>query len=163
MTSVGTDIFASEEEAEAITLWDVRARAAVYDLATGNNCVSGMVWNDERNELYAATYCQYLGTNGRHIDYAPARIPVERAGAVDDDDSDWEGDEYEDRDQEWPQKANHAETYFGHIFDSGDSRVCEHFDESSVLSSAADVLFLYSPLCVQGESQSSNPSSRWRH
>ena len=127
---------------EAITLWDVRARAAVYDLATGNNCVSGMVWNDERNELYAATYCQYLGTDGSHLDYARARIPAaDRAASrndedgdedevLDDDDDDYEDEsdeEYGDFEQAWPKKAFHEETYFGHIFDSGDSRICGSF------------------------------------
>lgn len=124
---------------EAITLWDVRARAAVYDLATGNNCVSGMVWNDERNELYAATYCQYIGTDGSHIDYARAHIPAaDRAAGRDDEDEDEvvddeddddyedeEGEDFDDFEQAWPKKAFHEETYFGHIFDSGDSRICE--------------------------------------
>lgn len=126
------DIFTSEHEEEAITLWDVRSKAAVYDLATGNNPVieGGMFWSDSRNELYAATSCSFVDRNGRHFDYEPAHIPANRddvdndgdgsMGAADDDE-----EEYEDTDQCWPKKAFHNETYFGHTFDSGGHRICK--------------------------------------
>jgi hypothetical protein len=125
---------------ECITLWDVRAKAPVYDLATGNNSVTGIAWNDERNELFAATWCSNVDRNGCHIDYEPAKIPVDKntdgedgEGGKDNED-DWEDDEgdgdeveYEDTDQCWPRNAYHNETYFGHIFDSGDHRICGPF------------------------------------
>ena len=42
-----------------------------------------------------------------------------------DDDGGEDEVEYEDTDQCWPTNAYHNETYFGHIFDSGDHRICE--------------------------------------
>ncbi|KAF5342363.1 hypothetical protein D9611_001753 [Ephemerocybe angulata] len=132
-------MFVSDKEAECITLWDIRAKAPVYDLATGNNVVDGLVWNDERNELFAATTCNYVDRNGYHHGYEQARIPrqeTEEDAAKDsegneddwvddDDDEDEEDDEdrWEDTDQCWPGNAYHSETYFGHTFDSGDHRI----------------------------------------
>lgn len=130
---------------ECITLWDVRAKASVYDLATGNNSVSGMAWNDERNELVAATYCRSVDRNGCHFDYGPAKIPVEKDDddeEEEDDEEDWvdededdkdEEVEYQDTDQCWPGSAYHNETYFGHIFDSGDHRICTSLSSFSSL------------------------------
>lgn len=97
-----------------------------------------MAWSDERNELFAATWCSNVDRNGCHIDYEPAKIPVDKNTGDEDDEGDndneddWEDDEgggdeveYEDTDQCWPRNAYHNETYFGHIFDSGDHRICK--------------------------------------
>ena len=139
MAHRSTDIFASEEEDEAITLWDVRARAAVYDLATGNNRVieGGMFWNDSRNELFAATYCNYVDRGGRHSGYEPAQIPVERDNVDSDGDSNMGDDEddeeeYQDTEQCWPKNAFHNETYFGVTFDSGSHRICEKVSRTHI-------------------------------
>ena len=111
------DIFSSEEEAACITLWDIRARGAVYDLSTGNNAVAGMIWNDHKNELWAATTCEHRDGAG----YRRARFP----------NPDWKGegdeenDKYLDTDKRWPKQAYHHETYFGHAFDSAGDRMCE--------------------------------------
>ncbi|KIJ66737.1 hypothetical protein HYDPIDRAFT_26162 [Hydnomerulius pinastri MD-312] len=72
-------IFTGSEKAQNIKLWDVRARAVVYELATGNNAVISMVWDDTRNALYAATECEYLTSYMSHEsynkDYRRATIP----------------------------------------------------------------------------------------
>ncbi|RXW20377.1 hypothetical protein EST38_g5481 [Candolleomyces aberdarensis] len=126
-------IFTSNEREEAIRMWDVRARAPIYDLATGNNDVLALAWNDDRNELYAVTECRYVDRLGYHHEYRRAKIPKEKT--EDDDegdeerDTDEDGDDYDDEDdwddeeRAWPQQAFHSETYFGHVFDAGEHRI----------------------------------------
>ena len=47
--------------------------------------------------------------------------------AADELPKDEDEDDYEDEDEEraWPENAWHDETYFGHVFDAGDHRICE--------------------------------------
>jgi len=53
----------------------MRARSGIFDLATGNNAVTGMCWNESRNELWAPTTCEYLDRMGEHWDYVKDKIP----------------------------------------------------------------------------------------
>lgn len=122
-------------------MWDIRAQTAVYELATGNNAVTSMVWDSKRNSLYAATECNYIDRNGIHYEYRKAKIPktsvqkskglnVEVGGddeeADDDDDDDDDDNNYDESDDEWawPKKAFHKEDYFGYTFDAGEHRIC---------------------------------------
>jgi hypothetical protein len=91
-------------------MWDIRARGSVYKLATGNNVVVDMVWDSERNTLYAATKCKYVDRLGYHHGYRKARR----------DAKDHDGEE-----RCWPQHAHHNEAYFGYMFDAGDQSLCE--------------------------------------
>ncbi|KZP24576.1 hypothetical protein FIBSPDRAFT_735589 [Athelia psychrophila] len=118
-------IFTGSGKTEHITLWDVRAKTACYELATGNNAVHSMVWDSARNTLYAATECRYIDRLGRNYDYRPARIPRDqrgRYGADDDgndDDEDLEDDDEDlEDDRAWPKDAFHGESYFGYTFDA---------------------------------------------
>jgi len=141
-------------------MWDPRARAMVYELATGNNGVASLAWDAPRSTLYAATECNYMDRMGNHYDYRPAKIPGSRRGIPpekkskmvgegdDGDDEEWE-DEDEDEDEDydgdefWPSKASHKETHFGYAFDSGEHRLCEFVPKPFQLIDA-DVL--HSPL-----------------
>jgi hypothetical protein len=124
-------IFTGAEKRESIKLWDVRARSAVYELATGNNAVVGMVWDSTRSALYAATECNYMDRLGRHHDYRRAKIltatklgEMTRSSTQEDgDDDDYDTDD-DDDDRAWPMKAFHAENYFGYTFDAGDHGIC---------------------------------------
>ena len=51
-------------------MWDVRARACVYELSTGNNGVVSMLWDDKHDTLMAATERGFSGSK-----YRKARIP----------------------------------------------------------------------------------------
>jgi hypothetical protein len=119
-------------------MWDIRARTAVYELATGNNAVVALAWDNARNSLYAATECRYIDRMGTNRDYRKAVIPksrpapsVEVADEADDNEAGAWQDEDEDEDEDdddgkmWPKKANHAEDYFGHTFDAAGHRLCE--------------------------------------
>jgi hypothetical protein len=126
-------------------MWDIRARSSVYELATGNNAVVDMVWDSERNTLYAATKCNYVDRLGYHHDYRTAKLPkwqkaaeAREKGATDGNDDDIDmnesedkGDDDDDEDDDggdgrcWPQHAHHSEDYFGHMFDAGDHSLCE--------------------------------------
>lgn len=96
-------------------MWDVRARAAVYELATGNNAVTSLAWDAKHHCLYAATECSYKDRLGFRHDYRPAMIP--RRGRRGHDDE----DDY----RCWPEQAWHSEDYFEYAFDAGDHRICE--------------------------------------
>ncbi|EPQ52734.1 hypothetical protein GLOTRDRAFT_140371 [Gloeophyllum trabeum ATCC 11539] len=115
---------------EEIKVWDVRARAAVYELATGNNGVTSLAWDSQRSALYAATECNYVDRLGYHHDYRPAKLPKrQRAEDVMDEDGDEDEDEDDEEDfddecdQCWPSRAWHKEDYFGYTFDAGDHRI----------------------------------------
>jgi hypothetical protein len=119
-------------------VWDVRARACVYELATGNNAVVSMVWDSGRSTLYAATQCNHVDRLGDHHDYRKARRPKEqRATAGDSEmesDGDDDDDEHEDDDDGgecWPKEAHHTEDYFGYMLDAGDHVICEIFQNVS--------------------------------
>ena len=119
-------------------MWDIRAKEAVYELATGNNAVVSMAWDAGRSALYAATECHYMDRMGLNHGYRAARIPrwadefpEENEDGVDDEDGEDFGDEEDeeegdDLDRCWPQRAHHNENYFGYAFDAGDHRLCPY-------------------------------------
>ncbi|PPQ65280.1 hypothetical protein CVT26_000240 [Gymnopilus dilepis] len=128
-------VFVGTDDSQHIKLWDIRSRRSVYELATGNNSVAGLAWDAGNNTLYAATSCPYVDRLGRHTGYRRARIPrstnVVEEDANEDDDEGSENEEEDDADMDyesedddicWPQRAHHAENYFGHVFDAGDHR-----------------------------------------
>ncbi|KAJ7236628.1 hypothetical protein C8J57DRAFT_1376373 [Mycena rebaudengoi] len=126
-------IFTGAEKEEVIRLWDVRAAKMVYELATGNNEVVGLTWDDERNVLYATTSCGYVDRNGYNHGYRRAKIPRDEDTDGDDDpmsdeeyDDEDEDDEDDDHDHCWPAEAAHSETYFGHVFDAGEHRILRY-------------------------------------
>jgi len=116
----------ARRRSECIRTWDVRARAAVYELATGNNAVDGLAWDSTRNTLYALTSCLGVDRMGYHHDYRPANFregneATDEDGDEDDDEDDDEGDD----DRYWPGKAYNPELYFEYGFDAGEHRVCK--------------------------------------
>ena len=142
-----TVVFTATNQTQDIKLWDIRSRALVYDLATGNNTVEAMIWDHASNVLYAASDCPNVDRNGYHMNYRYAKIPRTEVGKneqnlapeanMDEDEDAWEDiEEDDDYDEEvcWPRKAYHSENYFGHVFDAGNHRLCEFpllFFESS--------------------------------
>jgi hypothetical protein len=116
LTLVSSAVFTGTGKAEQIKMWDVRARAPVYELATGNNRVESLLWDSERSCLYAATECLWMDRMGYRHDYRTAKIP--KSGY---DKSQVNSDEEE---RCWPENAWHKEDYFGHTFDAGEHRIC---------------------------------------
>ena len=116
-------------------MWDVRARCTVYELATGNNNVSALAWDSGRSTLYASTECTYIDRMGYNHDYRRARVPGQREGAThhdgdgssSEDEEDYDDDDLEGDEKLWPDRAFHAEDYFGYMFDAGDHRICKCF------------------------------------
>ncbi|KAF9524849.1 hypothetical protein CPB83DRAFT_819534 [Crepidotus variabilis] len=106
--------FTSSASSEDIKLWDLRARAVVYELATGNNTVESLAWDQFTNSLYAATSCLHRSTG-----YRRARYPKQRPEGEDDLNNDAEDEEEEHPHRRWPTGAFHSENYWGHIFDCG--------------------------------------------
>ena len=51
-------------------MWDVRARACVYELSTGNNSVVTMLWDEKRTTLLAATERNFYRS-----DYRKTKFP----------------------------------------------------------------------------------------
>ncbi|CAE6481558.1 unnamed protein product [Rhizoctonia solani] len=131
-------VFTGTHKGEQIKVWDVRARACVYELATGNNVVESLAWDAPNNCLYAATSCEYMDRLGNHHDYRYAKIPKnQNLGEVDGDMDDDEMDDEDDEDGErcWPKNAWHKEDYFGYLFDAGDHRILRYaFKEDPNLS-----------------------------
>ncbi|KAH9479827.1 hypothetical protein JR316_0008422 [Psilocybe cubensis] len=130
-------IFVGEAKYQKIVLWDVRAQKALYELATGNNNVRTMAWDNSSNTLYAATECTYVDRIGYHHDYRRAKIPREKYPSeenqsdmdIDDDEiADNEPDSEDDWDDErcWPRNAYHRENYWGHVWDAGDHRLYKY-------------------------------------
>ncbi|KAI0787445.1 hypothetical protein C8Q74DRAFT_1315373 [Fomes fomentarius] len=48
-------LFTGGQRTQQIKLWDVRARACIYEFSTGNNGVCSLLWDDRRMDLIAAT------------------------------------------------------------------------------------------------------------
>ena len=69
-------IFTGGTRSQVIQVWDPRGQKLVYELATGNNAVQGLVWDAPRNTLYAATECTYMDRMGYTNEYKRAQIPV---------------------------------------------------------------------------------------
>ncbi|CAE6413050.1 unnamed protein product [Rhizoctonia solani] len=113
-------VFTGTHKGEQIKVWDVRARACVYELSTGNNSVQSLAWDAQNNCLYAATECQHMDRLGYHHDYRYAKIPksqeFDEGMEYDDDDG---KDYYIDEERCWPKPAWHKEDYFGYIYDAG--------------------------------------------
>ncbi|QRW23501.1 WD40 domain-containing protein [Rhizoctonia solani] len=99
-------------KAEQIKVWDVRARACAYELATGNNAVRSLAWDASNNSLYAATKCSYVNPSGQNRKYRPARPLNNQQRQMEYEDEDGEPDEYSGRC--WPINAWHKEDYFGY-------------------------------------------------
>ncbi|GBE88277.1 predicted protein [Sparassis crispa] len=139
-------VFTGGETSQQIKMWDVRARAVVYELGTGNNEVRSMAWDAAHSTLFAATECDYVDRLGYHHEYRRARIPrwaeepawrgeEDEDGKAKDEDTDMdedsededeeEEDEDENDDEErcWPAKAFHGEDYYGYAFDAGEHRL----------------------------------------
>ncbi|CAE7057717.1 unnamed protein product [Rhizoctonia solani] len=120
-------VFTGAHRGEQIKVWDVRARACVYELATGNNAVQSLAWDAQNNCLYAATECAYMDRLGYHHDCRYAKIPKSqmpeefREDYEDDDD-----DYFEDEERCWPKLAWHKEDYFGYLYDAGDHLVLRY-------------------------------------
>ncbi|KAI0058823.1 hypothetical protein BV25DRAFT_1993944 [Artomyces pyxidatus] len=132
--------------------YDVRAKAPLYELSTGNNYgVNALAWDGQRNALYAGTECSYIDRMGRTFGYCRGEFPkpkrgTKRARPTDDedeemedqaDDSDEEEEGEDDEDDEddydpdsgdgnWPDRAFHDESSFGFPLDSADHRVYEY-------------------------------------
>ncbi|CUA74740.1 hypothetical protein RSOLAG22IIIB_11457 [Rhizoctonia solani] len=128
-------VFTGTHKGEQIKVWDVRARACVYELATGNNAVQSLAWDAQNNCLYAATECEYVDRLGYNHDYRYAKIPGNQNPGANEDGMD--DDEEEDVDYErcWPKQAWHKEDYFGYLFDAGEHRIIRYaFKEDPKLS-----------------------------
>ncbi|VDC05495.1 unnamed protein product [Peniophora sp. CBMAI 1063] len=95
-------------KSQQIKIWDASARAPLYELSTGNNTVEALAWDGSRNQLFAATSCEYLGHYGTAFDYRQARFG-------EDVPRHWE--------KAWPKQAYHNEESFGHPFDCGSHRL----------------------------------------
>ncbi|KAG5636223.1 hypothetical protein H0H81_008730 [Sphagnurus paluster] len=118
-----------------VRLWDVRARATIYELSTGNTDVISLAWDAQQDTLYAATECPYMDTYGGWRGYyRRAKVPKdqrERRSFRDDDEQEEEEEEEEeeedddDDDRCWPKDAYHGEEYYGYLYDSGDHTLCE--------------------------------------
>ncbi|RPD68430.1 hypothetical protein L226DRAFT_576401 [Lentinus tigrinus ALCF2SS1-7] len=67
-------LFTGGERTAQIRLWDIRARACVYELSTGNNAVSHLLWDDRRTTLIASTDRDGAFTMGPKK-YRQAKIP----------------------------------------------------------------------------------------
>ncbi|KAF9524850.1 hypothetical protein CPB83DRAFT_838602 [Crepidotus variabilis] len=87
-------IFTSTATSEDIKLWDIRSRALVYELATSNNTVNGLAWEQFANSLYAATSFLHSNVdNDYFLNHRPAKFPKQRSesnGATEDDSEDEE-------------------------------------------------------------------------
>ena len=111
-------LFTGCDDGQCVKLWDLRARAVVYDLSTGNNCVQAMAWDSKRSTLYAATdrdFHDYLSSRPL---YRHARIPqwAKRNPAAIDDVQ-----------RHWPRPACHREDYYGYAYDAPGHALCTSF------------------------------------
>ncbi|KAI1797004.1 hypothetical protein LXA43DRAFT_1079300 [Ganoderma leucocontextum] len=132
-------LFTGGDRSQSVRCWDIRARAVVYELGTGNNRVSAFNWDAKRSALYATTECDYMDRNGYTHDYRHARIPRwaqlypedvagpgSNDGDVDMEDEDgYDDDEYDSMDDDddehnWPKDAYHNESFFGYAYDAGE-------------------------------------------
>ncbi|CAE6469282.1 unnamed protein product [Rhizoctonia solani] len=116
-------VFTGTTKSEHIRLWDIRARACVYELSTGNNAVESLAWDVRNNCLYAATQCDNMNSFGSTDNYRYAEIPKRPRSSQDDEadeDSDDDGDLPTDDVRCWPNNAWHVENYFGYLYDAGE-------------------------------------------
>ncbi len=69
-------LFTGGERTAQIKMWDVRARACLYELSTGNNAVQHMLWDDRRTTLIASTDRDSAFTMGGPRKFRKAKIPA---------------------------------------------------------------------------------------
>ncbi|KAL5637777.1 hypothetical protein ACGC1H_002142 [Rhizoctonia solani] len=143
-------VFTGTSKSEQIKLWDIRARACVYELSTGNTMVESLSWDAHNNCLYAATQCSYMDRLGNHHDYRYAKIPKSQRSIQDvneEDEEDDDDEEVTDGERCWPKDAWHTEDYFGHLFDAGDHSIIRYKFKEDPISS---VVPLYGNATVGG-------------
>lgn len=63
------------DSSQCIKIWDIRACASVYELATGNNAVNSMAWDASNNTLYASTECPNMDRQGDIMTIVSQRSP----------------------------------------------------------------------------------------
>ncbi|KAH7332735.1 hypothetical protein B0J17DRAFT_771518 [Rhizoctonia solani] len=107
-------IFTGTDDREQIKVWDVRASACMYELATGNNIVNSLSWDSKHNSLYAYTSC---GHKSRSYAYREANIPQRKRTSHPNNIV--QGSKL----RCWPRQACHVEDHFEYAFDAGDDRV----------------------------------------
>ena len=123
-------IFTAADD-ECVKVWDLRARAVVCDLSTGNNSVRALGWDARRSTLYAATQCEYNLVDWRgQSDYRLAELPepaeplpstgTSEHDGGDDDNDDEDEENWMDEDDFGPPDKPLARTKFG----SEDTHVC---------------------------------------
>lgn len=115
--------------------WDIRARALVYELSTGNNAVHSLAWDSGRTTLYAATARMDDKTrNARVPEIFKTRDQEDHDGLRDEAPEtdvrmpDTPAENYKDGTRfhnatKWPKKAYHPEGYFGYCYDAGVSNI----------------------------------------
>ncbi len=127
-------MFTGGDHYQTVQTWDVRARALVYELATGNTAVRTLPWDARHAMLYTGTENEYMDRHGGTYDHRGARIapwayrtPLEprvRGGDGGDDEMEDEEDENDDDWDEhemcWPKRAAHDEKAFGYAYDAGE-------------------------------------------
>lgn len=118
-------VFTGGYRSQSIKTWDLRARALVYELATGNTAVHTLTWDDRRAALYAGTECDYRDRLGRTYDYRGAHIPRWAERSPEERRAQAEADGYDSAEESdgehcWPKRAPHDEKAFGYAYDAGD-------------------------------------------
>ncbi|KAM5537194.1 hypothetical protein V8D89_009127 [Ganoderma adspersum] len=68
-------LFTGGERTQQIKMWDIRARACVYEFSAGNNGVTSMLWDDKHTTLFAATERGFAYGTSSGTKYRKARIP----------------------------------------------------------------------------------------
>ncbi|OBZ70130.1 hypothetical protein A0H81_09812 [Grifola frondosa] len=149
-------LFTAGQDSQQIKMWDVRARAAVYELATGNNAVNAMAWDSRHSTLYAATECGNMDRLGSTFDYRKAKIPnwakmlYDRDADPQDVDDEEEEDEDDWEEECWPKNAYHGEDFYGYAFDAGEHRLYGYAMDGKVLLRP----FRFPRLCIQSRRRS---------
>ncbi|KAF8071505.1 hypothetical protein FPV67DRAFT_876444 [Lyophyllum atratum] len=122
-------LFTGAARAEEVRMWDIRAKATVYELSTGNNAVVSLAWDARHNALYAATECRYMDRMGNWNGYRRAKVPKDQrytyghGGGNDRFVEEDEGtDDYSDG-RCWPKQAYHGEEHFGYLYDAGEHKI----------------------------------------
>ncbi|KAF7318355.1 WD40 repeat-containing protein [Mycena chlorophos] len=120
-------IILGTHNSQLIRVWDVRNRAPIYKLATGNNSVAALAWDAPSQTLVAVTHCPHFdgydyrwAKIGRH---GEEWVGGDRDGDEDGEDYEEDEDEYDETSFGWPKNAHHKETAFDVAFDCGDHRI----------------------------------------
>ncbi|KAF7323595.1 WD40 repeat-containing protein [Mycena kentingensis (nom. inval.)] len=117
-------------KSQQIKVWDVRNRASLYELSTGNNSVTDLAWDGPRQTLLAATELDDTGRSGAIPNKKTEKkaAKVEEVNSDEEDEDEWSDEDDEDDEEEemeygWPDDAWHQEKAFGVAFDAGDHRI----------------------------------------